>query len=78
MRKFVLTAAALGALALAAIPATAAPVSTSTALIGVQLETDVATVQHWRWGSRRYRPRIFAPRRCIMVHTRSWSRWRCR
>jgi len=85
LRKFVLTAAAAGAIGLAAFataPAQAGTLAT-TGLIAPQIETDITQVQHWRWGSRRNRhwrwgSRDFRPRRCIMVHTRSWSRWRCR
>ena len=81
LRKFVLTAAAAGAIGLAAFataPAQAATLAT-TGLIAPQIETDITQVQHWRWGSRRnWNRRIWRPRRCIMVHTRSWSRWRCR
>ena len=81
LRKFVLTAAAAGAIGLAAfatVPAQASPLAT-TGLIAPQIETDVAQVQHWRWGSRRnWRQRTWGPRRCINVHTRSWTRWRCR
>ena len=75
LRKFVLTAAAAGAISLAAFttaPAQAGTLAT-TGLIAPQIETDVTQVQHWRRGSRRQ----WSPRRCIMVHTRSWSRWRC-
>jgi len=83
LRKFVLTAAAAGAIGLAAFataPAQAGTLAT-TGLIAPQIETDITQVQHWRWGSRRHSrwgSRDFRPRRCIMVHTRSWSRWRCR
>ena len=82
LRKFVLTAAAAGAIGLAAfatVPAQAGPLAT-TGLIAPQIETDITQVQHWRWGSRRgrhWRWGSAGPRRCIMVHTRSWSRWRC-
>jgi len=83
LRKFVLTAAAAGAIGLAAFataPAQAATLAT-TGLIAPQVETDITQVQHWRWRSRRHwrwGSREFRPRRCIMVHTRPWSRWRCR
>ena len=81
LRKFVLTAAAAGAIGLAAFataPAQAGTLAT-TGLIAPQIETDVTQVQHLRWRSRNtWRPRQWRPRRCIMVHTRSWSRWRCR
>ena len=75
LRKFVLTAAAAGAIgfvAFATAPAQAGTLAT-TGLIAPQIETDTTLVQHRRWGSRR----TWRPRRCIMVHTRSWSRWRC-
>ena len=80
LRKFVLTTATAGVIGLAAFATTPAQAGTlaTTGLFAPQIETDITQVQHRRWGSRRYRPRIFAPRRCIMVHTRSWSRWRCR
>jgi hypothetical protein len=80
LRKFILTAAAAGTIGLVAFATAPAQAGTlgTTGLIAPQIETDVTQVQHWRWGSRRYRPRIWAPRRCIMVHTRSWTRWRCR
>jgi hypothetical protein len=74
LRKFVLTAAAAGMLGFAALvsaPAGAATINSATTILNSQIETDVTTVQHWRWGSRRYR-------RCVWVHTRTWSRWRCR
>ncbi len=82
LRKFVLTAAAAGALgfaALTAAPAGAATINSATALLNSQIETDVTTAQHWRWRSSRWwGPRRFIPRGCIWVHTRPWSRWRCR
>ncbi len=80
LKKFVLTAVAAGAIgftAFATAPAQAGTLA-ATGLIAPQIETDVTQVQHWRWGSRRWRQRAWGPRRCIMVHTRSWSRWRCR
>jgi hypothetical protein len=55
LKKFVLTAAAAGAIGFAAFttaPAQAGPLAT-TGLIAPQIETDVTQVQHWRWGSRR-------------------------
>jgi hypothetical protein len=76
LRKFILTAAAAGAIgfvAFATAPAQAGTLAT-TGLIAPQIETGITQVQHWRWRSRR----SWGPRRCIMVHTRGWSRWRCR
>jgi hypothetical protein len=93
MRKIILAAAAIGALgfaAFASVPAQAGALHSTTGLVAPQIETDVTTVQHWRWGSRRHwrwgswgpRPHwrwgSWGPRPCIWVHTRSWSRWRCR
>ena len=80
LRKFVLTAAAAGAIGFAAFtPAQAGALHSTTGLIAAQPEATVQQVQHWRWGSRRHwRWGSSGPRRCVMVHTRSWSRWRCR
>ena len=69
LRKFILTAAAAGAIGFAAFtPAQAGALHSTTGLIAAQPEATVQQVQHWRWGSRG----------CVMVHTRPWSRWRCR
>ena len=77
LRKFILTAAAAGAIGFAAFtPAQAGALHSTTGLIAAQPEATVQQVQHWRWGSRRHWR--WGSRGCVNVHTRSWSRWRCR
>jgi len=83
MKKAILTAAAIGTLgfvAFATAPAQAGALHSTTGLVAPQIETTITDVQHWRWRSRRghWRWGSFRPRGCLWVHTRSWSRWRCR
>lgn len=69
MRAIILAVLVAAGIGLAATPTVSAAPANGVAIgATANHESNLTKVQHWRWGSRRWRGGC---------HVRGWSRWRC-